>query len=67
MHATEKGLVAAILGGANNIALLRERGKASERWYQYVDRLFMPDLEKSNIEKLEDLDKDAKIERLEIR
>lgn len=65
LHGTEPRLVVAILGGARDVALLRERKEAGERWYCYMDRLYMPDLEK--MEKPEDVIEHDKVERLEIR
>ena len=65
LHGTEPHLVVAILGGARDIALLRERKTPAERWYYYIDRLFMPDL--GRIEKLEQVINYNKVERLRIK
>ncbi|KAE8442021.1 hypothetical protein EG329_003922 [Mollisiaceae sp. DMI_Dod_QoI] len=67
LYTAEEGLVLAILGGGPFITLLREQGDHQERWYKYVDNILVADLAESAWEKLEDLDKDAKVERIEIR
>lgn len=63
----EEGMAIALVGGSRYLTLLRERKDDSqERWYEYVDRVFMDHLD-GNIKTLDQIDKNAIIERLEIR
>jgi ankyrin repeat protein len=66
--AVEEDMVIALLGGARELSLLRERrdSGAGDAWYEYVDKMFM-DHWRGPVESLEDVEGDAVIRRLEIR
>ncbi|KAM5352815.1 hypothetical protein ACJ41O_005537 [Fusarium nematophilum] len=61
----EKGMLVAVLGGASDLCLLRKMDEP-ESHYEYVDTVFMRYI-MGKIEKLEQICKEPKIERLEIR
>lgn len=64
----EEEMVIALLGGDSHLGLLKEMNNGHETWYEYVDRVFLGHLTKDiQVQALDQLDKNARIERLELR
>ncbi|KAI2616347.1 hypothetical protein GGR54DRAFT_243158 [Hypoxylon sp. NC1633] len=62
----EEGLWLVVMGGSDDLVLLREKATETDTWYEYVDRVFLNHYD-AKIEKLEDLRGNTTIQRLEIR
>lgn len=62
----EEDMKVALVGGDHYFSLLEEICDDQESWYEYVDRIHMPHVTKE-VQRLEQLDKNAKVERLELR
>ncbi|KAF7557389.1 hypothetical protein G7Z17_g642 [Cylindrodendrum hubeiense] len=63
----QEGLVVAILGRLAYPGMLKRCGDSHERWYEYMDAIYFPDFDTAVLDKLENLDKDAEVTRLDIR
>jgi ankyrin repeat protein len=66
MGEAQEDMVIAILGGAAQLCILRERREGGEHWYEVVADAFMNHTQ-GKFKKLEEIEEDAVVERLEIR
>ncbi|KAK0617885.1 ankyrin repeat-containing domain protein [Bombardia bombarda] len=62
----KEGMVVAILAGAEKVGLLKEKGTVAERWYEYADMVYMEHM-RVQYESLDDIEKGATVEMMEVR
>ncbi|KAF9767760.1 hypothetical protein IL306_015030 [Fusarium sp. DS 682] len=60
-------LVVALIGGCEELVLLRKRSADNETWYEYVSKFYMYDWTEDKIKKLEDIGGGLEVVRLDIR
>ncbi|OTB04232.1 hypothetical protein M426DRAFT_11855 [Hypoxylon sp. CI-4A] len=63
---TEEGISIALLHKAEELCVLKSNSDGSQHWYKYGTKVFMSHLTEP-VDSLEQIDPNAKIERLEIR
>lgn len=56
----------ALLKGAYQLSLLREKGEGQERWFEFADKIWMTRIT-DKVKTLKQLDPDAVVDRLELR
>jgi hypothetical protein len=62
----EEGLLIALVGGARDLVLLREKTEGDVTWYEFVDRIFLNYLSEV-VEQLNDIHGNTMVQGLEIR
>lgn len=62
-----EGMVVAVVGGARNLAVLRERTEGADEWYERCGQAFLFGWDEQRIKTLKDIDGNAEVAKLEIR